>query len=142
MVIQRFIYSNKLNLPSSCKAGFVVLQDMKKKNIIKAIGPLYLSKTVLNFIVKLAFCLLRPLFVSGTSQPSSWFLIPREHIYRNILLNLSWDADDLCLGLNLAQIPSYRATGKKAGQCSLTVPQHCGESSSPSLQDISLPEAR
>lgn len=140
MVIQRFIYSNKLNLPSSCKAVFVLLQDMKKHN--KAIGPLYLSETVLSFIVKLAFCLLRPLLVSGTSQPSSWFLIPREDIYRNIPLNLSWDADDLCLGLNLAQILSYRATGEKAGQCSLTVPQHCGESSSPSLQDISLPEAR
>lgn len=73
--------------------------------------------------------------MSGTSQPSSWFLIPWEYIYRNILLNLSWDVDDLCLGFNLAQIPSYRATGKKTGQCSLTAPQHCGEPSSPSLQD-------
>lgn len=97
------------------------------KNIIKAIESLYLGETVLSFIVKLTFCLLRPLLVSGTSQPFSWFLIPWEYIYRNILLNLSWDVDDLCLGFNLAQIPSYRATGKKAGQCSLTAPQHCGE---------------
>lgn len=107
-----------------------------KENIV-AIRSLYFSEIVLNFIVKLTYCLLRPLFVSGTSRSSSWFLIPWE----NILLNPSWDADFLCLGLNLTHIPQLQSYWEKGRSVRSDWTSALCEPSSPSLQGTSLPEA-